>query len=252
MSTLPADNVQCIQYLETRLTRWQESAAEIGLTAAQVTALRTLVTDARKAYDTAQSARATSKAATVAFGDVMGDTRGDAGALIRTIRAFASTSGDPKVYSLAQIDPPAPPTPAKAPTQPTDLRANIEPTGALTLQWKPTRPAPLGSNQDESTSGVVYTIKRKLRNENNYTIVGAVPASRGGSRAFSSFTDSALPGGGAANGVQYVIQGQRATTTGMNLTGPESPVYTIMLGAGSGAVPFVSVGTSEGGMKLAA
>ncbi len=48
VSTLPADNVQAIQFLETRITRWQESAADIGRTAALVTALSQLLATARQ------------------------------------------------------------------------------------------------------------------------------------------------------------------------------------------------------------
>lgn len=253
--SLPAETNAAIQYLETRVPRWESGAAAIGLTAAQVTALKARVTAARAAYEEALAARAAAKAATVSLREAMSVMRIDAGGLIRTVRAFADTSNNPDVYALAQIDPPAPPTPARAPTQPTELRAVIEPTGALTIQWKATRPAPLGSNLDASTSGVVYTVKRKLRAEANFTIIGAVPATRGGSRAFSTFTDSTLPGGGAANGVQYVIQGQRATTTGQNLAGPESPVYTIMLGASEGAVPLVlsdGVSAPGGAVRIAA
>lgn len=220
-----------------------------------MTALAAQISASRNGLNDAVAARAASKAATTTFRDAMGDLRADAGALIRTIRAYAATTNNPNVYAAAQIDPPAPPTPARAPTQPTDMRAIVEPTGALTLQWKPTRPAPEGSKQDDSTAGVIYTVRRKLRNESNFTIVGAVPAARGGSRAFSSFTDYQLPGNGASDMVQYYIQGQRANTTGLDLVGPESPVYTIMLGAGGGsgqAVVSVVSSDATGQVKLAA
>ena len=74
---------------------------------------------------------------------------------MRLIRAFAESTAKPTVvYNLAQIPPPASPSPAPPPAQPTDLTVTLDASGgSLTLRWKAANPA--------GTSGTSYIIRRR-------------------------------------------------------------------------------------------
>ena len=114
-----------------------------------------------------------------------------------------------------------------APTQPIEMHAGLEPGGALTLTWKASSDThgPSGQTLDPSTSGVVYTVKRKLSGQTSFTMIGVTQASRAGARGQSTFTDGSLPLG--SNNFQYIIQGQRG-----EFIGPASAVFTVTIGVG--------------------
>lgn len=195
MGVVPNTRLGRIEFYESHLAVWTANATAIGLTEPLVTALGVRVADARAAYNAAEEARAASKAATFNF-HLETDGMADLGAgLIRTIKNYAETSGNPNVYSLAQIPPPQPPGPTPPPGKPTDLSVGLLQTGALELKWKCDNPA--------GTYGTVYEVQRRI-GSGAFTYVGV-----SGTR---SFTDATLPQGSSS--VVYQITAIRSTQSG--------------------------------------
>ncbi len=250
MSTLPDKDLAQIQFMETHAPLWAASPSSVGLLPATCTALTLATTNARKSYNDAQNARAASKAATLGQKNNISAMHTLAADAIRTIRLFAETSHNPAVFQLAQIEPPSPPTATLPPTQPIQVRAGIEPSGALTLGWKagPAMTNPInGQMYDPSTVGVIYVITRKINNETTFTQVGTADAARAGTRGTSSFTDESLQAG--STNIQYIITPRRGGSGG--LIGPMSEVFSVMLGVGGGGGLFIA-STSSTPMKMAA
>jgi hypothetical protein len=137
---------------------------------------------------------------------VLGTAAGDA---VRSIRAFAGTSAEPAgVYSLAQVPPPASPSPVPPPARPSGLTVRLDAAaGSLTLRWKATNPA--------NARGTTYIIRRKLPGETQFAFIGVAGK--------KCFVDETLPAG--RDSVQYTVQGQRA-----NLSSPVSPIFTVNFG----------------------
>ena len=184
-------------------------AVEIGLTPAQATAFKTATTDGAAKLLAQETAKEASKVATQNVNTSFTTLNTDAGDVVRSIRAFAETSPDPaRIYALAQIPPPADPTPAPPPAQPTDLTVTLDPTeGTITLNWKAANP--LG------TSGTAYVVRRKLPEETEFSFLGV--------SGKKSFVDTTLVAG--PDSVQYTVQGQRA-----DQTGPVSHIFTVNFG----------------------
>ena len=155
MSTVPVKDIECIQFFEFHYPIWNSAPpATIGLTPLQLTALDIATKAARNTFTAQQNAKNAAKAATVNFRTAIGTLRNSGADLVKAIRAFAQTSNNPAVYSLAQIDPPAPPVPRPAPGQPNDFTVNLSTEGAIVLKWKATNAAASG--------GVYFNIRRKL------------------------------------------------------------------------------------------
>jgi hypothetical protein len=229
MPILPANKLEQIQFCETHNPVWTANATAIGLTTAQVTALALLTTSARSSYNSSQTARQASKAATNTFHNNTKSMRDAAADLIAVIKAFAESKNDPNVYSLAQIPPPSPPTPAVPPSQPTAFAVTIEPSGALTLSWE--------SENSAASSGGFFTVQRRLGAVGNYQTIGGTPGVGGGGRR-TTFTDDTLPGGTPT--VSYIVTPGRGTLIGtpseaINVTfgigGPQATGATLQLAA---------------------
>jgi hypothetical protein len=252
MNVIPDGKLEQIVFSEQHYPVWEGSFAAIGLSSQTVLAIKNATSQARASYDAAGAARQASKGATTQSNNDIGSMRELVAEAVKAIRLFAETTDNPNVYAKAEIPPPAPPTPARPPTQPVEMRAVIDPTGSLTLNWK-VGPVPAGQNLDASTSGVLYLIKRRLAGQATFTFVGAAEPARSGVRGVSSFTDEQLPAG--SNNVQYTVQGRRSVGGGGTggLLGPESAVFTVMIGTGAGGGLAVT-GMSEGNgpMKMAA
>jgi len=137
----------------------------VGLTAPQMASFAPLVAAAREAFNDAVSAREQAKAATQKYYNAVADMDGPGRDYIATIKAFAETTGNPNVYVLAQVPPPAAPSPVPGPTTPTDLRGSIDASGILTLAWEAERSGP--------SSGVVFLVSRKAPGESAFTFIGA-------------------------------------------------------------------------------
>jgi hypothetical protein len=221
MSTVPVKDLDVIQFFEFHYPVWNSAPpASIGLTPAQLTALDTATKAARNTYTAQQSAKNAAKAATVNFRTAIGALRNSGADLVKAIRAFAQTSNNPAVYSLAQIDPPAPPAPRPAPGQPNDFTVTLSTEGAIVLKWKATNAA--------ASSGVYFNVRRKLAGDETYTIIGNT-----GSK---SFVDDTLPFG--TTSATYIIQGYRGTQAG-----EASDQFVVQFGVG---------GNGFAEMKLAA
>lgn len=128
---------------------------------------------------------------------------------MRLIRAYAESTAKPSiVYNLAQIPPPASPSPAPPPAQPTDLTVTLGSSdGALTLRWKASNPT--------GTSGTSYIIRRKLPSETQFQFTRV--------SGKKEFVDDTLIAG--PDSVQYTVQGQRADSSG-----PLSSIFAVNFG----------------------
>ena len=143
--------------------------------------------------------------------------------MIVSLRLYACRD----LATLAQIPPPADPSPVPPPGQATDFNVTLGGGGELVLSWKAQHPA--GSDR------VVYFIGRKLPGESTFAIVGAV-----GER---EFTDASVPSSAAGVGVTYQVTAQRGQVAGT----PSVPI-TITFGIGGSGLTI----TSLSGAKLAA
>lgn len=216
MSELPRTRLGRLEYFEARGTLWTTNAVAIGLTPAQVTALKAAANANRNDFSAAEVARNASKAATTSFynsGNTMFDLGRD---LIKTIKAFAETTNNPSVYALANIDPPAPPTPVPAPEAPTDLAGTLDNFGVATLTWKAARSGP--------SSGIFFVVERQRAGEAAYATLGATseksfidPDPRAASGTVT-YRVKAVRGGDASPWAQpiFFAIGGGSTAVGMN------------------------------------
>jgi len=214
MATVPSTIADKLAFFEQHLPVWAKDPVGIGLTAIQLASLANMVADARAAFDAAQDARAISRAATVSQSNamsVMGEFGSD---LVTTIRAFAETSNDPEVYAVAQIPPPAPPTPAGPPEQPTNLTASLTPGGALKISWK-------GS----VASSAYFSVYRRAAGETAFTLLDSTDT--------KFYEDTSIPAG--VNNVTYYIQARRDEFR------VDSGWFQVNFGSGSATVTAISM-----------
>lgn len=223
MAILPGTRKSDLEFFEQHIAAWQLTPTAIGLTAAQLTAFATQITVARKGFNDAELARNASKAATTSWYGVNDPMVATGRDLIRTIKAYAEAAANPNaIYAIAQIPPPADPTPGQAPATPTNLNATISTAGELTLRWDAT---PAGA-----ASGIFFLVARKNAGEGAFTTLAGT--------AEKMFTDSGFVG---TNGVvEYRIQAVRG-----NLVSDWTDMIAIDLGGGTGFV-------AEQGLKMAA
>jgi len=227
MGIVPTSRLGKIEFYESHLTPWAASATSIGLTAAAVTALNTLVANARKAYDDHLAAQEAAKAATNAFYDkvrLMHNAPAAGADMIQTIKTYAQTTNNPNVYVLAQIPPPAVPGATPPPGTPFDFAVGLLQDGSLELKWK--------CNNPSGTVGTIYEVKRA---------VGAGSFEFLGASGVKSFLDDSLPAG--ASPCTYRVTAVRSTARG------NPAQFTVHFGVGG--VGLVVEGVSEG-MKIAA
>jgi hypothetical protein len=206
MSVLPVNLNDQIIFCEAHVPVWTAAPVTIGLTAAQCTALATATTNARKNFNDSQVAREASKAATTTLHSGVTIMKNQVSDLIRQIKAFAELQSNPAtVYALAQIPPPAAPTPLPAPGKPTDFSVDLNSDGSVTLSWN--------STDSAASSGAFFAISRKLPGQTAFVGVGGAPGSTSESRR-ASFTDATVPASAASQGAQYIVQGFRGTRMG--------------------------------------
>lgn len=206
MSVLPRRNIDLIDFCVSRITNWTTNAEQIGIEASQVQALNALVTQAGNALDAAVKARNGARSATVTLEDSMGELRRSAATIVRQIKAFADAQSNPQVvFALAQINPPAPPSPVPPPGKPEDFLITLNSDGSVTLSWT--------GQGSAASSGTFYTIYRRLPGQAGYVSVGGSPGTTT-ERRRASFTDATIPASAASAGVHYIIQGFRGTRAG--------------------------------------
>lgn len=233
MSVLPNTPLAQIQFCEAHNPVWTVAPPTIGLTAAQCTALTSATTAARKNYNDAQAIREASKAATTTLHAGVTTMVNQVSSLIAQIKAFADLQANPAtVYALAQIPPPAAPTPLPAPGKPTDFAVALNSDGSVTLSWN--------STDSAASSGAFFAISRKLPGQTAFTGIGGAPGSTSEARR-ASFTDSTVPASAASAGAQYIVQGFRGTRVG-----DASDATTVQFGVDGGG------GFSSAELKMAA
>jgi hypothetical protein len=205
------------------------------LTTAQCTAFKNFTLAARTAYDAAQAAKQAYRAAVTNQNQALAAATGNAADLIRVIKGFAELTTNPDaIYSLAQIPPPAPPTPASAPGKADNITVTLESDGSITLAWS--------ASDLSASSGAFFNISRKLPGQSAFTNLGGAPGSTSESRRMF-LTDTTVPTSAAGAGAQYIIQGRRGT-----LFGTPSDAITVQFGIDGGGGLTVSAST----LKVAA
>lgn len=220
MSTvIPETRLAQIEFCESHVPVWTGAPATIGLLPAQCTLLSTLTGDARTAYELAVIARNTARSSTQAYHDKVDAMRNQAADMVKAIKAFAATSNNPNVFNLAQIPPPAAPTPNAAPGAPSAISITLNPQGTITLRWE-------SANSSPSTGGF-FNISRRLAGQSGFTRIGGA--------ALREFTDDTVPVGIAS--ASYIITPQRGEKIGT-----AGDAVTVYFGVGSEGVS-VSGGT---------
>jgi hypothetical protein len=210
-SVVPNKDIDAVQFFEDHLSPWSTNAVAIGTTAGAITAFTPVVKAARDAYTAQQKAQQAAKNATTAWHNAVKAMREMGGDLIKTIKAFADSSGNPAVYTLAEIPMPAAPTPAPPPTQPTDFKVSLTGSGALELSWK--------CSNGASSTGAFFVVTRKLAGESAFTTVGNVGKKK--------FTDASITVG--TTGATYLVQGFRGEQAG-----PVSLPFGVQFGVNAG------------------
>ena len=223
MARVPSKVQDLLDFCNEHDVVWQAASGSVGLSAPQLAAYKSALSEATSAVTAQSAARSGAKAATILANDRVKALRASVAGMIRTITTYADTQADPlAVYAEAQIDPPSPRSPSEPPGQPTNITATLDDEGNITLRWKCVNPE--GGN-------VVYIINRRDGGTGNFTQVGV-----SGSRVF---LDDSLAAGPAI--VQYQIRAYRGQTQG-----PASPIFTLQFGrTGTGMLTLI-------GTKLAA
>jgi hypothetical protein len=227
MSNFSGTRREKLEWIEARAPLWQTNATQIGITTAQATSLKALVAAATDAFTAAEVARADAKSATRKYYEAVSDMSGPTRDLIATIKAFAETSNNPNVYNLSNIDPPAPPTPAQAPSTPFDVSGSVSPTGNATITWD--------ADRSGASSGIFFMVERKRGNEATFSIIGGT--------AEKAFLD--VDPRFATGTVQYRVKAQRG-----GLSSEWSVPIAFSITGGGGFT--VSQVTESNGVQLAA
>ncbi|HYE18280.1 MAG TPA: hypothetical protein VEA69_07535 [Tepidisphaeraceae bacterium] len=219
-------NLARIEFAELHNAPWAAANTQIGLTATECTALATKTTAARNAYEAQQALKNQLKAATVDADEkvrILARATSDA---LKRVRAKAGEVGGNSVYVLAEIPPPATPSPVGPPGTPYELKVGLNPDGTIKLSWKCANPA--------GAHGTIYTVGRRTPASGPFTQVGG-----SGTR---SFVDATLPAG--APSVTYQIQAVRSTLSGL------AAQFTVNFGVSGGEA--VATVVQGGAPKLAA
>jgi hypothetical protein len=231
MSNFEGTRRQRLEWIEARIDQWQANAAAIGITPAQATNLKNLVGAATSMFTAAEVARDNAKSATRKFYDAMSSMSGPTRDLIATIKAYAETTNNPNVYNLSNIDPPAPPTPVRAPSAPFDVSGFVSPTGNATITWD--------ADRSGASTGVFFMVERKRGSEATFMVIGGT--------AEKSYLD--LDPRLATGTVQYRVKAQRG---GLSSEWSVPIAFSIVGGGGGGfTVSQVSDGPGES-VQLAA
>ncbi len=196
-SVVPSKDIDALAFFESHTIVWAVAPIGLGLTAAEVTGLDVLTKAARQALSDQTKAKNAAKAATTAWNNAVTAMRNSGGNLVKTIKAFAETTNNPTVFSMAQIPMPAAPTPLPPPGQPTTFTVQLTGTGAVQITWKATNGA--------ASTGAFFVVSRKLVGESVFTNVGNVGTKK--------FTDSTITQG--TTGATYIVQGFRGNQSGM-------------------------------------
>ena len=232
MALIPTRDLAFLQWGGQHAPVWVQSATSIGMTTQQATGISAAVSNAQAEYDAMQAAKEAYRSAGEVWRNAKSNARTALSDGVRSVRAYAAQQGDPtKVYTIAQIPPPASPSPSVPPNSPYDLHATLDTaTGVLTVRWKATQP--------DGMSGVVYQVQRAVGGGSNPAWVTV------GLTGQKFFEDAQIPGGSTL--VQYRLQAQRGSFT----SGYTNPL-AVRFGTGASGETFILTETF-GGKKMAA
>lgn len=230
MPVLPPSDLGKVEFMEGHLTLWTANAVAIGLTAAQVTAMGTATTAARAGFNGSTTAHAAAKASTANFHNLtrtLADLASDA---IKAIKLKAAQGNDPNVFVLANIPAPLPPSPPPPPEPPTDLIADPNADGTISLKWK-------GS----VANATFFSVWRKTGLSPTWSNIG--------STAIKGFVDGAVPSNPIPASITYAVRSQR----GNEVSAPSVQAEVVYGGPGLGffggaeALLFTAGGASNQG-----
>ncbi len=228
----PQPKLDQIVWFENHLPMWAAAPMTFGITAAQVTALTTAVTNARKMYNSAQAARDASKAATTNESTSVASMLVSGRALVNIMKSFIESVTPPNtaLWGQAGLEPDAAPGTAPDPTAPFMLSASLDSQGDVIIKWKTSQPA--------GVSGVIYSVQRAI-DGGSFVLLDSV----GG----KTFTDETVPVG--TQSVSYIVRAKRGTQMSA-----WSEALTIRFGRveGGGGGGFAITSTETGPMKMAA
>lgn len=230
MSIVPSSDIGRITFYEAHIAGWTLIPTQIGLLAADCTALAGLISKARGAYNAQQAALEASKAATMTMHQAVLAMHTLGAADIAKIKAFAEATNNPGVFPLASIPAPATPSPVGPPGTPFDFTVSLAQSGAITLHWK--------CNNPVGAAGTVYEVRRRAGATGTFGYLASV-----GSK---SFTDETIPAG--SNGVTYEITATRSTKRGV------AAQFNVNFGVGGDGMTFATVSpvSENATMKMAA
>jgi hypothetical protein len=227
-TNLPRTIPELLIWGDTHSELWQTNQPQIGLSAAQVTAFKTIVGSARSLANAADEARLASKNATEALHISLDNLRATGGAFVNLIKAYAETTNNMNVYTLAGVSPDDPAGTVPPPNTAESFTANVNPDGSLAIKWR--------ASQPQGVTGVQYLVSRRVGAANSFTLVGTVGS-------IKTFIDTTLPFG--VDNVQYIVQPKRGDTFG-----PQSQVFALQFGSVGGG--FNITAAQNGTIGLAA
>lgn len=215
-SVVPNNREDMLKFYQNHVNPWLSNATQIGLTNQQATGFRDAVEAATAAFAAAEAARQASKTATQAYYQATADLRANGGDVLQIIRTFAVTSGNPNVYTLAEIPPPKNPSSQPAPKAPINITGSLSLNGELTLRWRLPTGSPEGGN--------FYMVERRIQESASS---GFTPWTLVGANGRRDFIDPAFPA--CVTSVQYRVRTQRS-----GQTSEWAPSFTVLFTSGGG------------------
>jgi hypothetical protein len=194
MPIVPEKAADKITWFEAHHAPFTANATAIGTTTAEVSALAALVTAARARQVAQIAAQEAARTATNEYNNAVAAMALAGSDILIKVKARAATGGH-AIYDLAQIPPPATPSPVGPPGMPTAFRVALKPDGALELSWKCANP--------RGSAGTIYQVLRKI-GAGEFSVIGG-----SGTR---KFVDGTVPAGVAS--VVYRVQAIRSTQVG--------------------------------------
>jgi hypothetical protein len=211
MRAIPKSAAKQLTFFQTRVGKWIENHAEIGLSAEEADDIEAKYQAARAAYFQQQAAFLAARTATMTFYQTARDLARAGSSAIQKIRATASITDDPNVYVLGSIDPPKKGSPIEAPGKPDQFSVRLFPVGPLQLSWKCKNPT--------NAEGTMYELWRTVE---------------GGEKQFLAitgekfYTDTTIPAG--AKVVTYWVTAVRGRKRGVSAS------YTVRMGVRPGSI----------------
>ncbi|VAX41116.1 hypothetical protein MNBD_PLANCTO03-458 [hydrothermal vent metagenome] len=205
MPLVPHSKAAAIAFFQSHIAAWSADPAAIGLSAQQVIDITTATGASQSSLLAMQEAYNTARSATATNDTDIEAMRAVGASLISTIRAYAKTTGDPSVYTKADIPAPKAPTPAGAPDAPTNVSGTINNRGAIELSWEGTL-----------AFHTFFEVYRMFAGQTEWTLLASI-----GKKAFE---DTTIPPS-TTSAVQYFVQAKRTDLR----SEPSDPV-TIRMG----------------------